>query len=103
MPLEINWKDFDTVCYSTQHNIMQLIKHAISIGVQVNINIDNIQNVQDQLQTVGQEGHDAFLLAQNLNERVSDLETRVTAMWSNDALFNGSPLGHRITAIEDQL
>lgn len=106
MALNITFADFDTVCYSNQHNIIELIKHCVGIGIEVNINgaaIGNLENKVENVEQAAQEGHDALLLAKNLNERVSALETRVTAIWTNSTLFQSCPLGARIQDIEDKL
>ena len=101
--LEISYDDFDTTCYSIQHNLIKLIEHAINIGVQVNINTGNIEQAEQKIEEAGTEAHDAYLLAQNLNERMTAVETRLNAIWNDTALFKSSPLNDRIEAIEDQL
>lgn len=101
--LEISYDDFDTTCYSVQHNLIQLINHAVSIGVQVNINTGDIESVKNTAEEAGQEGHDAMLLATNLNTRTSALETRMTAIWENNPLFQTSKLAQRIDELEDRI
>ncbi len=103
MAIDITFNNFDTVCYSNQHNIIELINQAVNLGLQVNINISNIQQVQSDVGEAAQEAHDANLLATNLNERMSAVELRVNAMWGDTPLFNGSSLGARIKDIEDRL
>lgn len=53
MPLlEISFDSFDTVCYSVQHNLMELIKHTVAIGAQVNINIGTLDSLQAIIQQI---------------------------------------------------
>ena len=101
--LEISFDDFDTTCYSIQHNLIKLIEHAVAIGVQVNINTGDIESVRQEAQQAAGEGHDAMLLATSLNERTSALETRMTAIWENNPLFQSSMLAKRIDELEDRI
>lgn len=117
MSIEISFDNFDTMCYSNQHNIIELINRAVAMGLQININIQNIDKntasigglqsqisqTQDDLDSVkdfAEEGHLALLLGQNLNERLSQVEGRLTHVWENDNTFQTlSPLGQKIAGL----
>lgn len=107
MALEIGFSKFDTVCYSSQHNIIQLINSAVGISIQVDLNTGSIEQVQAQVQEVSEkadEGHDAMLLAQNLNERLSTLESKFNQMWNDTNTFRTkSDLGMFIDNLEDRV
>lgn len=113
MPIDIKFTDFDTVCYSNQHNIIELIRRAVGLSIEVNINAGNISGlsskvngISDKLDKVegdAQEGHDAFLLATNLNQRMSSVETWTDAIRNDNIYFQSTPLGQRIADIERRL
>lgn len=106
MPIVISYDDFDTVCYSNQHNIIELIKHSIGFSVDININAGNIANLNtrvDQVEQTSQEGHDAWLLAQSLNERMSATEFWVTAIKDMNEYFGACNLGKEIAQITKRL
>lgn len=46
MPINISFNDYDTVCYSNQHNIIELIKNSVGISVEINIQSSAIQQIQ---------------------------------------------------------
>lgn len=109
MAIEITFQDFDTVCYSNQHNIIQLIKNSVGLSVEVNINSANISQVQstvDQVQSdvadAAEDAHDALLLGQNLNTRVSKVEAQSDHIWDcDDTFLKNSRLGQRLKNLED--
>ena len=76
MAINITFNDFDTVCFSNQHNIIQLINHAV---------------------------HDALLLTTNLNQRLSSVERRVTAIEDLDATTHNTELYKEFEEIASQL
>lgn len=118
MEIEISYGDFDTVCYSNQHNIMELIKQAVNMGLQININIGDIASAKSEIAAVGsqvsqtqddldsikdfaQEGHDAWLMVEYLHKKVSGLEYEFKQVWDDTVAFrSSSELGKTITALE---
>lgn len=72
--LKISFADFDTVCYSTQYNIIQLIKHCVGIALQVNINIGNISNLDNQVGNLTSELGDLSELIAKLKEQLDDIK-----------------------------
>lgn len=72
--LDITYKDFDTVCYSTQYNVIQLIKHCVGIALQVNINIGDITNLFSNVQNIYQNIGDLQELIDKINEAIDKLE-----------------------------
>lgn len=96
MAIEIKFGDFDTVCYSSQHNIIELINNAVGISIEINLTQSQVSSLADQLQTVAdqaQEGHDAKLLAENLNTRVSSNTYWIEQMRDDGPAFQTTTLG----------
>ena len=123
MALNISFEDYDTVCYSTQYNIIQLIKHSVGISVQVDINtgsidniggqifgiLDDIAGLRDQLQQATTEAGNTANSLNSLVLRVNKLETDLAKLRSEYDLFAYavtqvlSGLGQRITALENKV
>lgn len=123
MALNISFEDYDTVCYSTQYNIIQLIKHSVGISVQVDINtgsidniggqifgiLDDIAGLRDQLQQATTEAGNTANSLNSLVLRVNKLETDLAKLRSEYDLFayavtqDLSGLGQRITALENKV
>lgn len=106
MAINITFQDFDTVCFSNQHNIIQLINNAVGISIEINLTQGQIANLQSQLNDVSdkaQEGHDALLLTTNLNQRLGSVERRVTAIEDLDATTHNTELYKEFEEIARQL
>lgn len=80
MPLNITFADFDTVCYSTQYNIMQLIKHCVGITVQVNVNESSINNVFGQVNGLIQEVEDLIKQLEELKGDIGNTDGDVNSL-----------------------
>lgn len=52
MPISINFSDFDTVCYSKQHNIIQLINKSVGIGIEINLHAGQISKLEGDVTTL---------------------------------------------------
>lgn len=72
MAITVTYDDYDTVCYSNQHNIIKLIEHSIGFSVQININTQNIQQVANSVN--------------NMTATVNDLAMRVDLLERSDAV-----------------
>lgn len=79
MPLEIDFKRFDTVCYSIQHNLMELIKSVVGITVQVNINTDNVGQLQDDMEQAKEDIEAAKEEADKAQNKLNSLTLEVNA------------------------
>lgn len=121
--LDISFADFDTVCYSTQYNIQQLIKHAVGIVIQVNSNTGDISNVQGQISNIdGQLGDIRDLIEQlkgeisegsgdvnSLTLQVNEIQRNLDKLQSDYNVFayavtqDITALGSRITALEQKV
>lgn len=95
MALDINYGDFDTVCYSNQHNIIELIKHAVAIGIQINLNIADIGNINQELNKVKQDVEDSKTegdqTAGDLNSltlKVNEIERNLNDLRSDYNIFS---------------
>lgn len=93
--LEISYKDFDTVCYSVQHNIEQLIKHAVAIGVQININIGDLDNLKGKVDDMQQDiddntadNNDTAGKLNSLTVLVNAMDTQLTKLQQDFNTFN---------------
>lgn len=91
MAVNLTFADFDTVCYSNQHNIMQLINGAVQISVSL-INLE--QKVDD--------------IPQDLESRIAALEDafnalarRLDAVYNFTSPFDDSVTGVKITNLEN--
>lgn len=135
MAITLTFEDFDTVCYSNQHNIIELINSSVGLAIQINLNETNITAVQNQanqlqqqqnqiqtdianidnelgqissnIENIGdqaQEGHDALLLAQNLNVRLSSTEGAVKHIQDYDSTFlNTTQFGEQMKEVFREL
>lgn len=103
MALNISFGDFDTVCYSNQHNIIELINHAVGISIEINLTQGQVDQLRTDLDTVAdqaQEGHDAKLLAENLNTRVSSNTYWIEQIRDDGPAFINTTLGQVIDDLE---
>lgn len=66
-------KDFDTVCYSKQHNIIQIIKYLIGIGDDLTTAEGNITNIGDQVTTIDTDLKDITELVRQILESSGDM------------------------------
>ena len=116
MPLEISYGDFDTVCFSNQHNIIELINHVINMGVQININIGSIENLQNDLSDVKEDvengTEDIDDIARRLNSLqldLNDLERHLTVLTQEYNTFSYAVttdlgvLKNRVDALEQKV
>ena len=105
MPLIITWGDYDTVCYSNQHNIIQLIQHSISIGDTINSITATIQDILDKIANGGsdQDIHDLQLLVENLNVRLSAVERQLSALINGTPDAMSFPIWEKITDLENRI
>lgn len=91
MAVNLTFADFDTVCYSNQHNIMQLINGA----VQISVSLINLEHKVDDI-------------PQDLEARIDALERafntiarRLDAVYNFTSPFNESVTGVKITNLEN--
>lgn len=78
MAINISFGDYDTVCYSNQHNIIELIRHSVGLSIEVNINAENIQNAEQK--------------NSELEQRITELELGFNKLASRlDAVYNFTP------------
>lgn len=98
MPLSISFGDFDTVCYSNQHNIIELINHAISITAEINI---VTQKVED-LSSLSNDVSDLAGNVQDILDLISDVLGNVQDIAQNVSLLAEIVANHeaRIHALE---
>lgn len=97
MALSITFEDFDTVCYSNQHNIMQLINGTVQISLSL-IDIDiQLGNMQQEIDNI----------PADLEERIAGLERgfdrlakRLDAVYNFTSPFDESVTGVKITNLE---
>lgn len=93
--LKISFAEFDTVCYSTQYNIIQLIKHCVGIALQVNINIGNITNLDSQVGNINSELGDLSQLIDQLKEQLEGVKNE-----GDDTAGDVNSLVLRVNALE---
>ena len=55
MAINITFGDYDTVCYSSQHNIIELIKHSVSISIEINNVQSDIEDIDKNINDMKQE------------------------------------------------
>lgn len=96
MAITITFDDYDTVCYSSLHNLIKLIEHSVGLSVEVNITSDKVDSMKADVDSAAQEAHDAFLLSQNLNVRVSTNTANINHILDYDGTFLNSELGQQI-------
>lgn len=84
--LNISYDDFDTVCYNLQHNIIELIEHVIGISLEVNINIGNVQNLQQ--------------LVDSLNAQVQNMQGQIGPGNVNNSIIS---INNSITRIDNEI
>ena len=85
------YKDFDTVCYSKQHNIIQLIKYAVQAGEQ-------LENLQSQIGGTDQIVGDIFDLQKDMMDNMQLLADTLSKLAGLVAIHE-----ERITNIENKL
>lgn len=90
MAVNITFEDFDTVCYSNQHNIMQLINSAVNISV----SLIDIENKVDEIPADLSDRIDA------LERAFNKLANRLDAVYNFDPPFDTSVTGVKITNLE---
>lgn len=103
MAISITFDDFDTVCYGSRDNIIKLINHIVGLSIDINITISSINNQLEEISAKADEGHDAFLLVENLNTRVSSVERRVKSIEEMDPAFYSTNLGEQLEAFGAQI
>lgn len=131
MAINITFDDFDTVCYSNQHNIIELIHRAVGISVEINIldgNVtealnqanqanNNVTNLYNQLYNSGGAGGggpgDIGILQQLVDimrEQLNDLNTKMNDVYNYSFNFRESGTGRvirdleaRVTALESKV
>lgn len=112
MAVNISFEDFDTVCYSNQHNIIELINHSVGLSIEINIQssqIDSInadiQGIQGELDQISGDTGDVATQLRRLTTRVDDLEDDLTRLRREYDLFayavneDLKSLSDRITAL----
>lgn len=124
MPLiNLSFADFDTVCYSNQHNIIELIKHCVGFSVQINMNtqaldavntaLTNVNNLIQQLQTQinnmnnsqGGQQNSITQLQNNITRLDSKIDAHVQQQDTMNWAFNQdiTNLRNRIIALEQKV
>lgn len=117
MAINITFADYDTVCYSNQHNIIELIKNSVGLSVEVNIGLGQAQQALQQVQDLydklynsggaggGGPGDVGALqeIVQHQGGRIGDLEDAVDAIYNNYASFRRSILGEKIQELDDRI
>lgn len=108
--LEITFANFDTVCYSNQHNIIELIKHMVGVAVQININTQGIADAQKQIQDTNtkldqttEDAEAALQVGKNLNQAVSHNSFYIEQQEQLTSYFWNTELGKYIKDLEDQI
>lgn len=91
MAVSITFEDFDTVCYSNQHNIMQLINGAVNVSISL---IDLEQKV-DQIPADLEDRIDA------LERAFNRIAKRLDAVYNFEPPFDSSVTGVKITNLEN--
>ena len=74
------YEDFDTVCYSNQHNIIQLIKYEVEMGEAIEGLQNDVGQLQDQISDVGQSIEDLVGLSGQILDNVADLASIVQTL-----------------------
>lgn len=107
--ITIDFTDFDTMCYSSQHNIIQLIEKCVGIGIEINIVINDVQAAKDKAdQAFEQAGltQNSLVLTNNrvdrLNEDIENTNKLISALeggWSTD--FDA--LRERVRILEEKV
>lgn len=124
MAISINFADFDTVCYSNQHNIIELIKHAVGISIEINTMATDIltalttanealrrlQELIDQLYNSGGAGGggpgqigELQQLVEILRDQTNDLNLRMNSVYEFSFDFRNSVTGSIINNLQDRV
>lgn len=115
MAISITFDDYDTVCYSNQHNIMQLIQHSVGLSVEINLNSSAIQLIQQELPQIiqkleelnnqingGEPGDIAHEIA-GLKGQVNALGQRIVNLEYGTAGVMDTPLWQKINDLEERV
>lgn len=80
MPISITFGDFDTVCYSNQHNIIQLIKSAVGFSVEINVVSGKVDKVEQDVSNLETEVDSSIGHLNNIQHEVNENTTDITQL-----------------------
>lgn len=97
MAINITFGDFDTVCYSSQHNIIELIKHSVGISIEINnvqSDIEDIdKNINDMKQEIEEIKNTGGAGVDDLGNRLNNLVSRFNLLENDYNSFKASTQG----------
>lgn len=96
MPINISFGDFDTVCYSNQHNIIELINGAVNISISFNAIEANIDSINQQLEAFGEAIAAINQDIHDLNLRIDAYAQRLENVYNFSGTFPDSITGKKI-------
>lgn len=80
MPLTITKKDFDTVCYNLQHNVMQLVNGVLSITISFNGLESSVDDMKAELDTARDQMQDVVDVVGDVIDAQKDLASVVNGI-----------------------
>lgn len=78
--LNITFENFDTACYNIRHNVMQLIKNAVGISIEINTMGGQLENIQQSVTDM--ENNIGNVDLSGLRDAVRELRTDVDNLMS---------------------
>lgn len=102
MAIEISEKNFDTVAYSTRHNIMQLIKASLGLTLEVNITSGKVDEADAQVKALNE--YVKFLSDALVAHMKNQSEINTEVLKSISDLFEyAQNIDNRLRRVEDSL
>lgn len=78
--INITFENFDTACYNLRHNVMQLIKNAVGISIEINTMGSQLENIQQSVTDM--EDNIGNVDLRGLRDAVRELRTDVDNLMS---------------------